>query len=778
MNPLNKSKLYSKSFFFVLVSILLLSNLPSYKNVISEDYMIFTVGGANSGIDLTYVFEDKLYVVNNTYVLQYDLENETLEDSINLGGSVTVNEIKGKHNELYLNITDGGVDKLTIITLDTFTREDTVDASKLSFYTNDLNNLVWITYGGIHYWAYTRYNWTSAGSEAYLTNPQQVTYKGYDTSETYERIYAFSCFHWSTNAFSVTPKQVVFVYNATSDAEMNTSWSGSAYFGGNKMISSRRLLTSALDGTPFSKSYGNKDNKYALAPSYNLDMLLTGTDLSISWLRGGVREQTYDVFTYDMEDGGASGKLHYWADLEDKWFKLRYNAPTEIKVASYTSSAFGSVTTLTAPNSINIVAQSFIDGVFTVNYFQDETNTKCTYLAFVDTNNVPRAYKIVGSSLLSVGVLTAYTPTKTNVFRSDVNFVAVFTISGSSDLFVCKNLIEDQYVYISYGVQIIAQLYRVYDVSDNILLYVKFMLNDTWYTALDGEPYYFYLDDVYQKTGTLDTNGMLSISFAVITPPNILSFYANMTGYTGKWFNVTVYSSTMIDVTETEEPVLSLDAIDHADANTLRISTYIRRFTGELLSNYYFDTNPKIAINVKEYGLGGYYHEYNLDAIEVADGLLSTSLGYTQPNTYLVTFSYNASEQNTFLYNTTSNTNVFLTFDSTTKNIVIGGIVVLPTPPTPIEEEPIGIISTVGIISLANWLPTIILVLMPSIIFVGMGIKASVNSGTLILLMILGLNIGVGIGNMVGLIPFYFMITMFLLDAIIFIFMLKSGGRE
>lgn len=757
-----------------LVAILLCSffiSLLNIQNVSGEDYQIFTIGEASSNIALTCVYEDLLYLANDTNILIYSLENQSLSDTIALGGSVSVTLLERKANELYLKISDGGTVKYRVYHLSNNTLMDEITDVGMTNFDGTLKNLIWLRSNGIDFWG-----WSYLTGSA-LVDGSYSTYKGYDSSNNVLFI------------SHVTGKVVDDIGYTHRFYRLNTTDSSVAsvtdtinlaspdFFSIANCFSADTVPAKLNEGTEY--IYTATDDRYGYdTTSRNIQSLASGYDSYYSVYRQGIRERIdTDSDIIPITVTLSSSLQAVWLDLEDTVYTLRDDDANRIMVQPLTDAGTGSLSNVYLTYNTNIASQ--VIGVVTVNKYLDQDASLSTYIGYVRSTFRPIAEKIIGSTPMIVGSLpTSYTPTASMVFNSDTNIVAVFVQSGSNSLYVCPNLIEDEYIYASYGIEVIAQLYSVRNDDDEFLVFsVKFMLNDTSYTPLSGELCYFYIDGVYSSTTALSSSGKRTISYAVESPPTQLSFLTNMTDYNRKWFNITAYSPTIIDVSETETPIITLDIEDKTASNYLDVEMTIRRFTGELLTSAYFDTNPHIDISVQEYGVNDYYHEYNLDDVIVHNlGLLETSLSYTNPYSYVVTYTFDNSSQYTFMTNTTSSITASFTYNSVSGDIVVGGVVVIPSTTSTSPSDVPDVEPTVLYANLINWFPALLIVLAPTIAFLSIAISVNANSGTSLILMLIGLNLGVSLGNMVGILPFYLMVTMFLLDAIMFLFILKSGG--
>lgn len=742
---------------------------------------LLTINNGKSYVSYTCVYENKFIVINGTYILEYNLDTLVLDNSYNLGGSVAISDTLLKGQQLYIKYVDGGVTKYGCFDIPSFTLLDYQTDAKFTDYTGILKELAYLEDNGKDYWC-----WLVKSTSGAIKQPNGYVFPTLDSTKIYKRFGILFNVGFNGYPYSITLDQ--YVYNATSDTlgyQRQTITSSTAYEGWGVWA---RLTTAYVqDGYTPIKYYSGTSDYYMGSASIQLQEIINDASNN-SYVSYGYYGMRKDTFTATTTCSEANANIYAFMDIENTWFRMQSNTPNILKIASFTKGVFGSISSVTLHYNSYLATQQ--KGVASIGKYYDNSGTLCTYVAYVDTSKNVYAEKIVGATATVKG---SYTPSASTiyVYSGDKNFVVVYTVASTNHLYVYVALLPSSEIG-GYGANIIAQLYKAYVSSGTFMYQIKFMQNNSYYTPLSNDLYDYYINNVLiTHNGYLDVNGIVSVGYYTTSSHTELCYLINKTGFNPKWFNMTLYSITpltlkILDV-DREKPIITVSAVDTNATSSLLLTINIKRFTGELFTNDYFKVNPKINIVSETFGLNLYYSQQNVAPYEIIGGISQAQMSYQKPNTYRIGIYYDTAlidGQYGILRNITYSSSYMLGFDSVSHVITTGNYITIPTPfqsgyyynDQPQLPSGTGTLTPNIIYGMVNWLPTMIVILLPAIVLMGLCIETKAPIGVTTILFLIGLNIGVGISVWVALTPFYFMLMMILLDAILFVFMLKSGG--
>ena len=491
----------------------LVPNIP-IQHASAQEYDVFTISGASANIGNAGVYHNTLFVGNESQILVYDLSTKAYVTSLPCGDDITELLVKG--DELYVEYTDTGATYYRVYTLPSLNIKATVEYISWTNFDGVLENLACIVSGGMNYWAWTTVN---------VPAPYyKYTMLAYDIHCEYQRFLSYA----GTRYTAATPSQTIYVYNQTDDSEVtDTQILGSA--GRQGKFFWRYTITGATDdkGMIGYTGAGYEPNIYMQEYAVNATETYAGVayyGISLGTMITGLPSLT--TSTYYVSTIFSVQPYPYMI--------LRrhiYIYSNHMYVTPFSSTGVGSTVDVTLENTPPITSTPH---TFTAHYYKDSAEQHKIFAGFVASTKIPYAEKMISTYAVEVGRLpeSLYTPTDTRVFSADANIVAIFIQSGITDLFVCRNLIESQYLYGGgYGVNTLAPQVHKLDLDttmQNLLFYTRWYGNISGtYTKLASRAIYIYIDGAYFDTYYTDGNGEIGFSLTTAFYPRQISQYCN-----------------------------------------------------------------------------------------------------------------------------------------------------------------------------------------------------------------------------------------------------------
>lgn len=700
----------------MLIALSFFITLPNFvEQVQATDYDIFSIPNANGNLYQTYVWDNFLYVYNNTQILQYDLSTKTLNDTMALGGSTLVYSTIGRGSFWYLNATVIGVPYVIAIDLPNFIEADRILKSSLTGWNDDIKNLAYLYDSGIDYWAWG--NITGTEIQVYDDVIMTMNAYGYPYPQS-PKFVAFANINHGT--FTALVYAYSFIWNGTGvEYDVTSGFTVSQHRGA--------TYGWTWDLTPsISDSQIHQNNEISYRQhGYNIGAISDAEARFEDTTYFGVYATSdmlgiHSLWNEDFKETDihptGSDNYDYFYDTSEHTLRIDVNDKNNAMFAThqagltppYTStfSSFLELDLVQSGDWDRPIKEGVIAGLNSL----DENGFDALYIAYVqDANQTPIAIKAIGagSQYDVVGVLPPpYDPDNCVLWSNmvddwddyqDDSIVAVWTENADTSLYVCVNLIEGQYMRYGETLNVQAQVYKHYPTgtTDNWRLETRWMIDQTNYPRITGETVYVYQDDVYLHSLTTSGYGVTQAIYAFnpASYPTTISCYMNKTGYNDQWLNVTYYSwsSQSSDTTITEEPVMTLDFTDNRETENMRVTVSLLRYTGEQYGDDWYNELLNIHTYVETYAGDSLDSVIDVGVRDLdVNGQVEFILSYTEPYGYIVKHYFNVDEQWIYIGNFTENSQIQFAYDASTGNVTEGDYVSLPDTPTQTEFYPTG----------------------------------------------------------------------------------------
>lgn len=445
--------------FSVIVGISLFCSIGSVLGANVQDYL--TVANANASIADTFTYGSYFYVVNDTDLLKYYLEDGTLTDSYEIIDFMDdVHEVLEKGGEVYIDFTTSGDRYIMCFDLLTFTEVNRTLRANIDDYGYNYHVWNWICWeiNDISYWFYG-YSYSASSSDA---NQQQSMFKGnFDEILPYTGYGVYSFGHGYTgNTYTGTWYHNIYMFN-TSDSSTTTFGRGVGATSDHR--SEYSYSTVYWNGTHF-----------VLGAYYGRSAVYLGGGSSMGVNNWGGREDAFNIQSMFDEDGNSystMGKFSIRGKLGAETItetalsnnKLSYFWDLEEKVFGY-NDWWGSTCGTGFYQATNTIASGFIGGwsVFNINYepfmrsdirrigrvafghYETYTGYDNYYIGYVNqSDKVPISERIVlatGNDIVSSfdydDVVECY------IYEATKNLIATFTRENDTTLYVLRNLID------------------------------------------------------------------------------------------------------------------------------------------------------------------------------------------------------------------------------------------------------------------------------------------------------------------------------------------------
>jgi len=711
------NKKFPTLFFFLITALSLFVFLPSTIEPVyaSGDYDIFEITDTSSSLYETYVWDNFLYLYNDTFVYQYDLATKTQNDSIALGGSTIVHSTIGRGDFLYLNATVIADRYVIAIDLVQFIEADRIITTSLTDWNGDLKNIAYLYDSGTDYWAWINVT----GDEIVLTDnsfatmnaysmpyPQYPRFLGYAEVQHHAQIdnpFTMTCY--IHNGTGVEFDTAEFSCDQSSGVTIASTWNLTP----NIIVTDTHQITTGQTYTQMGYNiYAFTDTQSRFEDSDDYAVYYSGNLLSTWSLRSDdFQELEHETghTSYDYEIDTLDHIVKIDSDEKDivKFVSSRVNPASpywHAGVGSYTTADLYHEGDFDRDNPIGVCA-----GIDTL----DQNGFMGLYIAWVqDQNQTPVVVRFVGGGdayQFEVGVLPApYDPTDCVLWANQVGewddyqddgIVAIWIEDADTTLYVCVNLIEGQYMRYGDDVNVKAQVYKHYPsgTTDNWRLETRWMIDTANYPRIANAKVYVYEDDVYLHTLTTNGYGITQAIYAFnpATYPQTISCYMNKTGYNDQWLNVTYYDwhSQSSDTTVKEAPDISLEFSDNRESENMRVTLDILRYTGEEFGEDWFNDVLTVHVYVETYAGTSLDSIIDVGILDSdINGKIEFILSYTEPYGYVVKHYYNTDEQYIYIGNFTANSQVQFAYDASTGNLTEGEYVSLPDTPSTSEFYP------------------------------------------------------------------------------------------
>lgn len=705
-------------FFFLLITLSILITIPQYIEPVSaEDYIVFEIANTSANINLTYVWNNYLYVYNDTRILKYDLSNQSLADTHNLGSTTVITEMIGHGDLLYAFITEVAMDKVLCFNLMEFEEMDRLETTSLGgTWDGYIENIAYMNVSGTDYWAYTRIQ----GSQLQEKPHNRLTITGWNYP--YPQYPRFVGMAWGSHGTNVDGVHIEgWLWNGTG---LEMCWEDVS-------IPQHRGVTGYIefDTTPTALSGGEHYSSliYYRRWGYNVNSF---TDIDARFVDGQDGDWIATYVTKDqvglhslgthfdddaqwMPDLPETDKTYYDYDAVKHSYWWDDAIKDEVTLISFWAERYREVI---SGNNILIELSKDADwdapnpvGKFSAIETLDHYGYEAIYFAYVqDLNQTPIAYLFYAGNLIEVGELPdTYDPNDTMLFANYVgewddytenSLVAVWTESGETSLYVCPQLIEG--IWLRYGEEesIVAQLYKCKPstvAEDNFRIATRWMVDNANYDRIPYETISVYEDGAWYVDMQTNGYGVAEYVYSPSSYPRTLSHYMNRTGYNDFWLNVTLFSYDPFyaNSTVTEEPILTLGFSDNRETENLRVYLTAYRYTGELFTDEWFGYSPIVYVDGEIYSGGLLENTITLGLMDLdTNGQVQFILSYTQPYAYILKHYFRTPDQYGATGNFTENTQVEFSYDSSTGNITEGEYVSIPdtpTQPTHFEDDTI-----------------------------------------------------------------------------------------
>lgn len=677
---------YKKPIFFFLILILINSifyfPLPKIE---ATDYDTFNI----DDLDLTnirpMVVGDNLYIVNSSKIKRYSISTETFINEVSIGGAGATCTGHRLNNEIiYVKVNDGGSISYKVYNTPSLQQLINVDSSLLANLTDfDMTNLC-AFYNGVWQLAYTYF---SATLDTYYKNAWVHLIKNGDGNT---RLMGM------VNYGEVGGSMTVYIWNST--ALITGEWQSWGGSGGQWYW---RWCTFTMSGIAEDTDYVWTGTNYRHGYKGTFWIYHKADGVVSNTVFGGIQQMFHtDIDNeHSWNTPSTSDKdfpmISYHHSSADRIIRFRSDDLDIMYMRTISAYSLGSLITVTLNSDLNWFNQKTNASICLIaldygSYYQ-------WFLGYVDTGLDIRVERIDGTSTTTTGLISSGTITHAWIYEGSNNIIGIYTLSGDSKLYICKNVIEANYLPTSGQYETLAQLYRCYvGETGSFLQYIRFMINDTQYTRIIGESVYLYIDNVYFSTCTTSNDGIVSLSATETTFPHEYAWYFNASGYMSKWFNLTLWDNDPLKISILEEDKENIDLSvwysDNRQTENLIVRVYAWRYTGEAWLSYYFN-NSRIRIHtyLEEFGTS-HYNNQSIALTQVNEDLqnnkawVSGTLAYSSSFSYILTYMINRSEQNGLIQNiTTSNTRISISYNGETGDINIGdyvGIPEIPTTPT------------------------------------------------------------------------------------------------
>lgn len=426
-----------------------------YSKSLSVDY--FTIANAYDDLSYTCVYDDYIYILNDTKLQEISLETSLVIDEIEWSLLSSVSEFMRKGNRIFIDATIDAVRTIICVDIETFVELAQVPRTKLSDeFTNGLENVEYFDCNNHDIWVWGSANSSNTNNQRLYSNVYRGRYV-YDGSDM-EWCFISGFQHVPTVGAGDDFLIYQHMYNESSDSIDEISWNMGA--------------TTPNYGHWFTaNSWYNPDNntwvsKVAEVSKKSTYMGANGDDqmnlqydfrdseqwLDVTWGEWGVRDNP-NVDSDPSTSISGNINQNVWMDTDDRVFRYHYYTSQYTKtftVARFDKSV-GFITWISG-NFINHTALYYDVkswGLLAIARYDNPTYGKRTFVGYVNnTDNYPKAEYV-----LEVGGTTNYEAgtiefeynnvVDSRVYTARKNIIAIFTIDGDNDnLYVCRNLID------------------------------------------------------------------------------------------------------------------------------------------------------------------------------------------------------------------------------------------------------------------------------------------------------------------------------------------------
>lgn len=457
-----KLRIYGIALLFIIVALSI--SLKDAKGAEIEDYL--EIANASESVANTWVYGDDFYVLNDTTILKYYLENGELLDSYQIIDFMTsVNKVLRKGYEVYIDMTYSGNRWFMCFDLRTFeemnrTPFTTIDEKAIN---DDVWNYVYYEFDGHGFWLYGYGIGTGADSDDLIcTNMFKMSY---DEIAPYENIGVVMIMNGRTQTgHSGAWTNRIYVYNTTSGStsifnrDMGSmgqqvnffSFSGIIY-----NVSDKEWVESGYSGLktvvniyPLNDNYGREDSfnmQHEIVIQDNGRMYTYATFLGYS-IRGDLSVEdiiypymgTWLTFWFWDLDSVNDEVIAYsvrWGSEPSTTFRRAYNREGD---------GFGGWSSFNINYIPNFPNDGLQIGQASFGSYETYTGYDNLYCGYVNyTNLVPIAERIVLASENDIVSSFDYDDiVECMIFNARLNLIATFTRIDDSTLYVLRNLID------------------------------------------------------------------------------------------------------------------------------------------------------------------------------------------------------------------------------------------------------------------------------------------------------------------------------------------------
>ena len=532
-----KFRTYGIGLLFIIVALSI--SLNDVHGANPQDYI--EIANANESVANTWVYGDYFYVLNETDILKYYLEDGSLTDSYEIIDFMTsVNKVLRKGYEVYIDMTYGGNRYFMCFDLRTF------EEMNRTLYTNidevtivdDLWNYVYYEFEGNGYWLYGYGNSSDYVDDHLHSNIFKMSFDEIVPYENFGVILSINGYTSTTHVGDWYNR--IFVYNTTSDSTiMYSQATGNvgdlehiyAYSGLIYNVSGREWINSALvDVDDTGMGYDWNDD-YGMEDSFNMqhEVVIQDNGRMYTYATFGRYTIRGDLSIEQIPDFYSANIKHAWFwdldstnDLVIGYYHFRNTAPRTRFYKAYNreGDSFGGWTTFDINYQPNFYGWFPIydanDKIGQASFGSYETYTGYDnlYIGYVNyTDLVPIAERITLSSGNDIVSSFDYNDVvECKIFNADLNLVAVFTRTNDSTLYVLRNLMDrDELASGGYTTPTLkfidANLYNI--IGD------KKVVNDGW----------LFMGEIYQIESTIQN--MTTYYLEIDDGENTVRFFYN-----------------------------------------------------------------------------------------------------------------------------------------------------------------------------------------------------------------------------------------------------------
>lgn len=461
--------------FMILVSMVFVClGMVMVNGAVADDYI--TIPGANTSLAYTGVYGDYFYVVNDTDIIEYYLENglETNRYQINPTMS-SINQVMRKADQLYIDCTYSAVQYMLCFDLDDFTELNrTLWTNCWTSGENDeIQNIVYIeTPDGMGYWVWGRI-YTSGMSTIQCHNQLFLVNRGTTSSPDWD-IYATGFTYSGTTTSG--GRQYIYWYNVTgassgslyrSTGTMTARYSYQTYASFSYNVTTHDWETTGGYGQrqmawnevnlEDNNDIGNKEDVMNLQHEHGLDWDGDELILFATWFRYGSRDN--DVMdNVPDQSPSARNQILFWWDVDgyDQDYVFMYrrywdtNYPQTFYVAYYDEIyGFSAWSSHVVNHDPKLDRNIYKYGRASFDRYETPTTAYENFIGYVNRSDLSPIAEIMispsGNDIVS-SFDYADVVQDSRIYNGGKNLVACFTMSNDGNLYILRNLIDREHL--------------------------------------------------------------------------------------------------------------------------------------------------------------------------------------------------------------------------------------------------------------------------------------------------------------------------------------------